>query len=299
MTFPIRTENLTRRFPRTTALEGLNLEVPEGSIFGLLGPNGSGKTTAIKLLMNLQRPDAGRAEVLGCDSRRLGPAHFAQIGYVSENQKMPDWMTVEGFLDYLRPFYPTWDDDAAYELIHQFDLPPSRKLCHLSLGMRMKVAMASALAYHPKLIVLDEPFTGLDSLVRDELIEGLLPRAEDTTIFISSHDLTEIESFVSHVGFLDRGCLQFSEEMASLAARFREVEITLDRPVVSLPHWPDSWMNTQQSSSVLRFVESRFDGERTMTEVRRLFGDAPQVDVTPMPLRAIFVALAKAGRKAS
>ncbi len=279
------------------ALDGLNLEVSEGSILGLVGPNGAGKTTAIKALMNLQRPSAGRAEVLGCDTLRLGPSQLAQIGYVSENQKLPEWMTVEHFMSYLRPFYPTWDGEAASELIRQFDLPRSRKLRHLSHGMRVKAAMASSLAYRPRLILLDEPFTGLDPLVRDELIEGLLARAESTTILISSHDLGEIESFVSHVGFLDRGHLQFSEEMASLTARFREVEVTLERPSAAPARWPETWLSAQQSGSVVRFVETQFEGGRTVAEVRSLFGGALEVAVNPMPLRAIFVTLAKACRK--
>ena len=299
MNHPIRTHGLTRRYGRYVALDRLDLVVPEGAIFGLVGQNGAGKTTAIKVLMNLHRPSAGRAEVLDCDTLRLGPGQFAQIGYVSENQKMPDWMTVEHFMNYLRPFYPTWDDALASELIRQFDLPPTRKLRHLSHGMRMKAAMASSLAYRPKLIVLDEPFTGLDPLVRDELIEGLLPRTENTTVFISSHDLSEIESFASHIGFLDRGRLQFSEEMGSLASRFREVEVTLERTAPALPQCPATWLNAQQSAAVFRFVDSQFEAERTMAEVRRLFGDGLQIAVNPMPLRAIFVTLAKASRKAA
>ena len=147
-------------------------------------------------------------------------------------------MTVEYFMNYLRPFYPTWDEQAAAELIRQFELPRGRKLRHLSHGMRMKAAMASALAFRPELIVLDEPFTGLDPLVRDELIEGLLPRAENTTVFISSHDLSEIESFASHIGFLDHGRLRFSEEMTSLSARFREIEVTLELPALRLAAFP-------------------------------------------------------------
>jgi ABC-2 type transport system ATP-binding protein len=281
------------------ALDGLDLQVPEGSIFGLVGPNGAGKTTAIKILMKLVRPSAGEAEMLGRDVRKLGPAQLAQIGYVSENQKPPDWMTVGYFMHYLRPFYPTWDDALASELIRQFDLPRDRKLRHLSHGMRMKAAMAAALAYRPRLIVLDEPFTGLDPLVRDELIEGLLPRTEDTTVFISSHDLAEIESFASHIGFLDRGRLQFCEEMGSLAERFREVEVTVRDGEATARDWPATWLNAQRSAAVCRFVESRFEEERTMAEVRRVFGEALQVAINPMPLRAIFVALAKASRKAT
>ena len=300
MTSPIHTHALTRRYRHQMALSCLDLQVPEGSIFGLVGPNGAGKTTAIKMLMKLLRPSSGNAEVLGCDIGKLGPAQFARIGYVSENQKLPDWMTVGYFMNYLRPFYPTWDDALDAELIQQFDLPHDRKLRHLSHGMQMKAAMAAALAYRPKLIVLDEPFTGLDPLGRDELIEGLLQRAENTTVFISSHDLAEIESFASHIGFLDHGRLQLCEEMSSLAERFREVEVTVggaDRKRAA--EWPPTWLNAQQSASVCRFVESRFEQERTMAEVRRVFGDPMQVAVNPMPLRAIFVALAKASRKAA
>jgi ABC-2 type transport system ATP-binding protein len=301
MTSPIHTYALIRRYRHQMALDGLDLQVPEGSIFGLVGPNGAGKTTAIKILMKLLRPSSGDAEVLGCDIRKLGPAQFARIGYVSENQKLPDWMTVGYFMNFLRPFYPTWDDTLAVELIRQFELPRDRKLRHLSHGMRMKAAMAAALAYRPKLIVLDEPFTGLDPLVRDELIEGLLPRTENTTVFISSHDLGEIESFASHIGFLDHGRLQFCEEMSALAERFREVEVTVGDhgTPAAQANWPATWLNAQRCASVCRFVESRFEEERTMAEVRQVFGNPTQVAVNPMPLRAIFVALAKASRKAA
>src|SRR5947199_4533721 len=129
-------------------------------------------------------------------------------------------------MNYLKPFYPQWDAERAQELLRQFELPRDRKIRNLSHGMRMKAALASSLAYRPELIVLDEPFTGLDALVRDELIEGLLARAENTTILISSHDLAEIESFASHIGYLEGGRLRFSEELESLSARFREIVLT-------------------------------------------------------------------------
>ena len=160
MTSAIRTENLSKHFHRTAALDGLTLDVPAGSIYGLVGVNGAGKTTAIKVLMNILRPDGGRSEVLATDSRRLQPRHFAQIGYVSENQETPKWMTVGYFLKYLSAFYPTWDGTLEAELVAQIQLPLDRKLRHLSRGMRMKAALASSLAYRPRLIVLDEPFTG-------------------------------------------------------------------------------------------------------------------------------------------
>ena len=295
----VKAIDISKRFRGTVVLHGLDLVVPEGSVYGLVGPNGVGKTTTLKILMNIFPPSSGRAEVLGIDSRRLGPREFAQIGYVSENQEMPEWMTVEYFLAYLKPFYPQWDDARAMELLRQFDLPRDRKLRHLSRGMRMKAALASSLAYRPKFIVLDEPFTGLDPLVRDEFIEGLLENAEETTILVSSHDLAEIESFASHIGYLDRGCLQFSEEMTSLNARFREVEVTLETESPLPPNLPATWLRPESSALVVRFVETRFDSERTLAEVRRVFGSVQQVSVNPMPLRSIFVTLAKSGRRAA
>jgi len=206
-------------------------------------------------------------------------------------------MTVEGFMAYLKPFYPSWDSTRAEQLLREFELPPTRKLRNLSRGMRMKAALASSLAYRPRLIVMDEPFSGLDSLVRDEVIEGLLANAEGASILISSHDLAEIESFASHIGYLNRGRLQFSEEMASLTERFREVEITVDsQPRVPPSAWPTSWTNTEQSGSLVRFVETQFERERTMAEVGQLFQGVKQVAVRAMPLRSIFVTLAKASR---
>ena len=143
MTDIISSQALSKRFRRTVVLDGLDLEVPAGSIYGLVGPNGVGKTTTIKVLMNIFPPSGGSSEVLGVDSRRLGPRQFEQIGYVSENQELPEWMTVSYFLEYLSTFYPTWDRALAADLVRQFQLPADRKLRHLSRGMKMKAALAS------------------------------------------------------------------------------------------------------------------------------------------------------------
>lgn len=292
----IRTENLVKKFRRVKALNGLNLDVPEGAVYALVGPNGAGKTTAIKILMNIFGPTSGRAEVLGVESAQIAGRAFTAIGYMSENQELPEWMRVGTFLDYLRPFYPSWDRALEDDLVRQFDLPRDRKLGNLSRGMRMKAALASALAYHPRLIVLDEPFTGLDPLVRDELIQGLLERAEESTIFVSSHDLAEIESFASHVGYLEQGRLRFSEELAHLVERFREVEVTFDGEARLPEESPESWMQMNSSAAVVRFIESRFEVERTGAEIRGAFGEVRDVTFSPMTLREIFLAMAKAGR---
>lgn len=299
MSEPIRCAELSKRFRGVLAVDRLNLAVPEGAVYALVGVNGAGKTTTIKTLMNILRPSGGSAEVLGIDSRRISPREMQQIGYVSENQEMPEWMTVKYFLRYLKPFYPQWDDTLARDLVREFDLPPDRKLRHLSRGMKMKAALASSLAYRPKLIVLDEPFGGLDPLVRDEFIEGLLGRASGATVLISSHDLAEIESFASHIGYLDRGRLEFSEELGALAGRFREIEVTLDAPPVLPATWPQDWIRPESSAAVVRFVDSRFDRDRSLNEIRRLFPGSRNITVTAMALREIFIALAKTRRAAA
>jgi ABC-2 type transport system ATP-binding protein len=292
----IRTEHLGKKFGRIDALGDLNLDVPTGAIYALVGPNGAGKTTSIKILMNIFPATCGRAEILGADSSELAGQSFTSIGYVSENQQLPDWMQVDDFFAYLRPFYPSWDRDLENALVRQFQLPLDRKLGKLSRGMRIKAALASSLAYRPKLIVLDEPFGGLDPLVRDEVVEGLLEIAPESTIFVSSHDLAEIENLASHVGYLEQGHLRISEEMTTLSERFREVELTLDEPSTPRQDLPTTWMHVNSSAAVLRFIETRFDEERTTAEIRRSFGNVRHVTFIPMSLRSIFLTMAKAGR---
>ena len=223
----IETHHVAKRFGRFEAIEDLSLRVPEGSVFALIGPNGTGKTTTIRMLMNILRPDRGDITVLGTPSHQLAPKDFERIGYVSESQKLPGGLTLAQYFDYLRSLYPSWDTSLEKELCAQFELPPSRKIKHLSHGMRMKTLLVGALAFRPKLLVLDEPLSGLDTLVRDEVVNGLLQQAADTTILISSHELTEIESFTTHVAFMQNGRLLLQEAIEDLQMRFREVLVTL------------------------------------------------------------------------
>jgi ABC-2 type transport system ATP-binding protein len=293
MTVALRTHELSKRFRSVYALDRVTLEVESGSVYALVGPNGAGKTTWIKILMNLMSPTSGTAGLLDMDSQKLHGKSYAQIGYVSENQGIAEWMKVGTLMEYLRAFYPTWDRDLEAALLKQFDLPRERKIKALSRGMKMKLALAGALAFHPKLIILDEPFGGLDPLVRDQLIESLLERASEATVFLSSHDLAEIESFASHVGYLEEGKLRFSEEMTSLAARFREVEITLETNQSIPASVPATWLQAKGTGGVVRFVNTHFDEQKTVAEIREIFGGVKNVDIRPMTLRAIFLAMAR------
>jgi ABC-2 type transport system ATP-binding protein len=293
----IRTENLTKRYGRQEALHGVTLEVPPASVFALVGPNGAGKSTAIKIVMNLVRPSAGRAEILGVDSRRLGAAQLAEIGYVSENQKLPEWMRVGYFLDYSKALYPSWDDALAAELVRELELPLGRRLSALSRGMKVKAALAVSLAYRPRLIVLDEPFSGLDVLVREQLIESIVDRTPEATVFLASHDLAEIESFATHVGYLNAGRLEFVEEMAAIYARFREIEVTLDAPSGLPAGLPATWLNPEQAGVVVRFTDTNYEARRLHDEVARRFAGIREISARELSFRAIFLALARSRRE--
>jgi ABC-2 type transport system ATP-binding protein len=291
----IETHQLTRRFWRTEAVHELSFAVPAGGVCALLGPNGAGKTTTLRMLVNLLRPTAGHARVLGVDTRELGERQFAQIGYVSENQEQPLWMTVRQFLDYCRPFYPTWDPALEAKLLDQFDLPPGRKLKHLSRGMVMKAVLVSSLAYRPRLLILDEPFSGLDPLVRYEFVSGLLEAAElgEWSMLVSSHDIDDVERLTDRVVMLEEGRLLLHEETAQLLARFRRVEAAAT-PVNGF-RVPASWLEFRSQDGRTGFVDSGHGAEGGAT-YREAFGDAP-VAAQPMSLKEIFISLARAGRR--
>jgi ABC-2 type transport system ATP-binding protein len=294
----IETHSLTRRYRRTDAVNGLDLAVPEGSIFAFLGPNGAGKTTTIKTLMNIIEPTSGRASVLGVDSRGLGPSEFRQIGHVSENQELPDWMTLDQLTAYCRPLYPTWDNDFEQQLMRLFDLPRRRTIKAMSRGMRMKAALLSSLAYRPRLLVLDEPFAGLDPLVREEFVSGVLELTAQGgwTIFIASHDVDEVERLADWVGILDNGRLHLAEPVGSLLDRFRQVEVTVDEAARHRGGLPPTWLKLEEAGHVVRFVDTKFDADDTRAQIAARFGATAQGTAAPMSLRAIFVALARTYR---
>jgi ABC-2 type transport system ATP-binding protein len=220
--FPIiETQGLSKTYGHFGALHELDISVPEGSVFALMGSSGAGKTTAIKILLNVLSATRGKAMICGVESRVISPAVLAKIGYVSENQSLPARLRVRDFFAYLRPCYTEWDRDLEEELRAQFGLPPERKIGALSHGMRLKMALACALPFRPKLLILDEPLSGLDALARDEIIAGFLRQAGKMTILVSSHELDEVERFATHVAFLHEGRLLFQGSVAALAEHAR------------------------------------------------------------------------------
>ena len=292
----IKTERLSRSFGRVRAIRNLSFEVPEGSMFALVGTNGSGKTTTMRVLVNIIRPSEGRAIVLGVDAQALSHHDFTRIGYVSENLQLPERLTVAQYFDYLRLLYPNWDRALENSLRSQMNLPPNRMLSKLSHGMRMKTILVAGIAFRPKLLILDEPLSGMDTLTRDEVVEGLLQQAEETTILISSHEVAEIENFTSHVAFMDSGKLYFQEAIESLRSRFREVAVTLSA-IKDLPEsCPHSWLSPKIVGHSLQFVESEYRGrEPLQRDLIDRFG-VVQFEAEVMSLREISKALIRHAR---
>ncbi|HEY4357183.1 MAG TPA: ABC transporter ATP-binding protein [Acidobacteriaceae bacterium] len=292
----IEVHGLSKRFGKATVLEPMDLTVPRGAVLALVGHNGAGKTTLIKMLLNILPPTGGHASVLGMPSSELRGDVFTRVGYVSENQEMPEWMTVQQLMEHLRPLYPRWKDAG---LLQELQLPPERKIEHLSRGMRMKLAFASVLAFAPELLLLDEPFSGLDTAIRSELVQTLLDRTHDseTTVVISSHDLAELETFASHVAFLRAGRLLFAEPMDRLLTRCREVTVTFagDTAEQAKLKLPDGCVAAEAEGALLRFVDLRVNVEDHEGAIRELMPEAVQVQSEGMNLRAIFMALNKGG----
>ncbi len=292
----VEVHDLWKQYGRFDALKELEFCVAEGSAFALVGPNGAGKTTTIKVLVNLLQPSRGRAAILGVDSRAISPRELASVGYVSENQELPGGLSVEQYLAYLRPFYPTWDRALETTMLRDMQLPLSRKIRDLSHGMRLKMALVCALPFRPRLLILDEPFAGLDPLVRDELIGGLLPQAGELTILISSHELGEIEGIATDVGFLHAGRMLFQEPMTQLTERCREVYVTLDAAARVPSPLPPHWLEARAEGNVLMFVDTQFSDDTLGQLVRTVCEGVRHIDAKPMTLRSIFTTMAPAAR---
>ena len=288
-------ENLGKNFSSVEALRGLNFSVPAGSIYGLLGPNGAGKTTTIKILMNLLTPSAGQAEVLGRWTEKLRWSDFQRIGYVSENQVMPDDMKVGELLAYLAPYYPTWDAALCQDLLQQLELPTDRRLKNLSRGMKMKASLLASLAFRPELIVLDEPFSGLDPVVREDFSRGLLSSISESewTVFLSSHDVEEVERLCDWVGIMTPGRLVISEPMDQLLRRFQRIDISLPAEATANIDWEADIVRSEKSGTNLSLVHQRFAGDETLAAVRAKIPPGSTVENFALTLREIYLVLVR------
>ena len=290
----VEVDRVSYSYGSQEALHDLSLSIPDGSLYALLGPNGSGKTTLLQILMGLRRATRGSVSIFGVDSASLTVRDRAEIGYIAEGQSLPGWMRLRELEEYLAPLYPTWDRALADHLRDRFDLDPGRTIKSLSRGQHMKAALLCALAPRPKLLLMDEPFTGMDALVKDELVRGLLDSAgnEGWTVLLCSHDIGELELLADWVGFLANGRMSISQSMDVVRERFKHVEVvtdgvdTLDRASAA------DWLSVERAGNRLTFVTSDATSDFEH-RLRSHLSDAAHVDVREATLREVFVALAR------
>jgi ABC-2 type transport system ATP-binding protein len=248
MTFPspssaesvVAVTNLLRRFGPKTALDDVSLYVPRGCVFGLVGENGAGKTTLIKHVLGLLRTEAGSVRVFGLDPVADPVSVLGRVGYLSEQPDLPGWMRVDELMRYTQAFYPKWDSSYARELREQFGLDPRARIGTLSKGQRAKAGLLLAQAHRPDLLLLDEPSSGLDPLVRRDILEAVIRTVADEgrTVFFSSHLLEEIERVSDHVAMLHQGKLVLCGTLDDVKSQHHQIVLYFDTVQSQPPRIP-------------------------------------------------------------
>jgi ABC-2 type transport system ATP-binding protein len=285
----IETAGLTKRYDDVEALRGLDLQVPSGSIFGFLGRNGAGKTTTIKVLLGMARPTGGDAKVFGLSS--AGPDGVEirrRTAFVSDDKDLYDYMTVGEMIAFTRAFYPRWRDDLEQRYLRKFDLAPNRDIKALSRGTRTKLSLLLALSRGAELLVLDEPTSGLDPAMAEDVLQALVGHVsgEESTVFFSSHQLTEVEQIADQVAIIDRGQTVVAGSLDDLRARYQRIQLVFagEAPEFKV-HAPGAHRVTRKGRVVTILSSSR--GNEVIDEVR---GYRPvSLDVSPVSLKEIFL----------
>lgn len=229
----LQVSNLRKAFGSFVAVDGLNLSVREGEIYGFLGVNGAGKTTAIRMLMGILSPDSGTIELMGEKTRRTSIRQKQKIGYVSQEQVFYPWMTPRMLGKFVGGLYPTWDKQEFDRLLGILEVPPNRRSSQLSGGMRVKLALALALAPRPPLLILDEPTAGLDPVARREFLDIIQHQSREhgRTTFFSTHLLNEVERAADRVGIIHRGRQRFEGPLSLLQNRVKRVTVPRETPL--------------------------------------------------------------------
>jgi ABC-type multidrug transport system ATPase subunit len=219
----IEVSELTRCFGAKTALASVSVSMPRGAVYGLVGVNGAGKTTLIKHILGLLRAESGSVRVFGLDPVADPVAVLSRIGYLSEENDLPGWMRVDELIRYSRAFYPTWDDAYAEELRRTFALDAVAKIKNLSKGQKARAGLLIALAYRPELLLLDEPSSGLDPIVRRDILGAVIRTIADEgrTVLFSSHVLQEVEQVADHVTMISHGRIVLSAPLKDIKESHR------------------------------------------------------------------------------
>ena len=229
-------DQVTKRFGSQLALSRFSLSSEPGSVVALLGDNGAGKTTAIRILLGLLEPTNGRSHVFGLDSQANGQLIRQRVGYVPDRPALYEWMTIEQIGWFAAGFYPDGFYQRFCGYVGQFGLPIDKKIKTLSKGMRSKVSLALCMGHEPELLVLDEPTSGLDPVVRREFLESMVDvAAGGRTVLLSSHQIAEVERIADTIAIIRQGELLLVERLDKLKAEVRELTLTLNNGGTTLP----------------------------------------------------------------
>lgn len=292
----VMARSLTKRFGNNDGVNGLDLTIPRGGKFGLLGPNGAGKSTTLKMLMGILRPDGGEVTVLGQESPADAPSLRARIGYVPERHYIYRWMAVGEVIGFTRAFYPTWNDRLCNSLLAQYGLAPEKRVEQLSHGMTTKLALILALSHEPELLILDEPTTGLDPIIREEFLEGILHplvARTDRTVIFSSHIMSDIEAVSDTIAIVNEGRLIVCRSRAALLGRTKRVALTLGNATGENFDLPNVLEEVRDNGTIVLtmadFEHEQLDELRARPEVR-------SADVRDLSLEDIFKAYIRADR---
>ena len=236
----IETSGLSRKFGQKLALNHVSLKISRGRVFGLVGENGAGKTTLIKHILGLLKAEAGSVRVFGFDPVTDPVAVLGRLGYLSENRDLPPWMRVDELLRYSRAFYPKWDQAFAEELRNQFGLDPAAKIKNLSRGENAKAGLLTALDYRPELLLLDEPSSGLDPMVRRDILEAIIRTVADEgrTVFFSSHLLEEVERVADDIAMMFAGNVVLAGTLDDIKENHHRLILRFESPQSIEPQVP-------------------------------------------------------------
>jgi ABC-2 type transport system ATP-binding protein len=280
---------LRKSFPAFT-LGPLDITVPRGAIYGFVGPNGAGKTTTIDLIFGMGGKDGGSIRVLGLDHLKDEVAMKRQVGYVSPDLDFRPWGRVRRAIQFVRGFYPTWDEAYCDRLLASLRLGADDKIATLSFGARIKLSLVLALSWRPKLLVLDEPTVGLDAISKQQVFAELLAAVQDEerTVFISSHGITDLERFADHIGMIKDGQLVFEGSTADVLARYRMVDLLVERASDDLRGHPG--IHVQRKDHTRWRV--LLDLQRAPLDWMKRQGFVPVAEA-PVSLEELFVALGR------
>ena len=294
----VKFEAIAKSFGAQVALDGVSLEIPPGVVFAMLGENGAGKTTSLRIALGLESADSGEAEVLGLDSARQGPAIRHRVGYLPERPTLYDWMTVDEIGWFTAGFHGPSFQPRYNELIAGFELPGERKIKALSKGMRAKVALSLVMANDPELLVLDEPTSGLDTLVRREFLQSMVDvAATGRTVVLSSHQIGEVERVADYIAIMHVGRLVVVERLDELKQQTQQLTLTL-QDAATVPDINGTVLTQRHRGRQWQAVVQRLaEGE---LERLRVDDSVQEAELRPLALEEIFVAyLTRAGQAPS